>query len=280
MPHSPSRKDQLPVFPLPGQRRQQIAAAPSVPKDWRLEPQFATAYLAWRQQPGPATAKQLLRKLRPIIDLAVRTYGGPSSRSPILRSKAEVLALQTLQRYDPRTSGLRTFLMSQLRSLQRLGARQATPLYVPERQALLVNQLTQLEDKMREELGRDPTLVELADRSGLSMDKIHQVRSGYSFVNTGSLEQTTENQPSAIGVEQQNRSAFRNAWERMVYLSLPRGTRQLVFEYMFGINGRPKLSGKEIAKRLGISPSAVSQHMAKIKAELDRMYELSPFEGE
>jgi predicted transcriptional regulator len=45
-------------------------------------------------------------------------------------------------------------------------------------------------------------------------------------------------------------------------------------EHSLGLNGKKKLSGRRIAAKLGLSPSAVSQRGARIQQQLDLYEEL------
>lgn len=242
----------------------------------RLEAQFAEAYWAWKRKPGPETARQLIKVLRPVIDLAVKTYGGQSANNPALRSKAEVMAIQAMERYDPEKSGLRTFLMSQLRGLQRVGARQAAVIHVPERLALQRRAIEEMESKLADQLGRPPSMLELADRTGISVDKIHAIKASQ---NLAAMSQVAGDQETGWHLQGAQNKAFRNAWEQLVYYDLDPKS-QVIYEYMRGINGRQQLPAKKIAEKLGVTPSAVSQRMRRIQQMLDMESELSPFSQE
>ena len=56
-----------------------------------LEPEFHQPYGVWKHSPSPQTNDMMLNTLKPIIDNAVKTYGGPDS--PIIRSKAKMLKM-------------------------------------------------------------------------------------------------------------------------------------------------------------------------------------------
>src|SRR5262245_37972773 len=79
-----------------------------------LEPEFAPHYTAWKDDPNPANTSQLLKTLNPVIESAMRTYAGGSATSPTLRSKAKLITLSALPRYDSNKAKLRTHLMFNL----------------------------------------------------------------------------------------------------------------------------------------------------------------------
>jgi hypothetical protein len=52
---------------------------------------------------------------------------------------------------------------------------------------------------------------------------------------------------------------------------------QLVLDYSFGRNGRPKLSTQAIAKKLRVTPGAVSQRASKIQRSIDELTDMELF---
>ena len=63
-----------------------------------------------------------------------------------------------------------------------------------------------------------------------------------------------------------------DAWANFVYGDLG-PTDQLIMDMTLGRNGRRRASTQEIARRLNITPGAVSQRAAKIQAMLDKRYD-------
>jgi DNA-directed RNA polymerase specialized sigma subunit len=50
-------------------------------------------------------------------------------------------------------------------------------------------------------------------------------------------------------------------------------------EHTLGLNGKKVLANTEVAKRLSISPGAVSQRKSRIQSRLDEFYDINPFGG-
>ena len=137
--------------------------------DSLLEPDFEPHYNAWKQTPNPQTSGALLKAVDPVLTSALRSYGGQNS--PTMKSKARIMALDAMGRYDPSRSKLRTHLMSQLQSLRRSSAKESQILSVPEQVGLDLGHLRESENFLKDQLGRDPSDVELADHTGLSLKK-------------------------------------------------------------------------------------------------------------
>lgn len=238
-----------------------------------LEKSYHAPFTAWKATPTPATSGAMLRAVDPVIRSALTTYGGASSKSPTLHSKARLMALQSLSSYDPSRAKLQTFLMGQLQGLRRASSREERILSVPE-QVLLDRQHVYDAGKfLEDDLGREPTTSELADRLGLSAKRIQYIQNYKPATAEGTIVSKSEEggaEPWAPAVE----SDSSVSWREFVYHSLD-PTDQLILEYTLGMHGRKVTSNQELSKKLRLSPGAVSQRKAKIQNKLDQRYEMS-----
>ena len=64
----------------------------------KLEQDYQPAYDAWKLKPDPTTTGALLKAVNPIIDTAVKTFGG-GRKSNTLRSRAKQLAIGAFGTY-------------------------------------------------------------------------------------------------------------------------------------------------------------------------------------
>lgn len=234
-----------------------------------LEDEYAGPYKAWQSDPNPRTSGELLRAVNPVIDKAVHSYGGASKGSPTLRSRARRLALDAMTTYDPNKGKLQTHLLSQLRRLQRVGAKEQQIISVPEKVVLDRRNLVETENELRDSLGRDPSDQEIADATGLSLRRLAHIRKANVPVAEGQTEGGDDPSQAfapASRVPGVDRGAA--AWTEFVYADLGPKDRAIM-DYTLGLHGTPRLSAGEIAKRLGLSPGAVSQRSAKIQQMLD-----------
>jgi len=239
----------------------------------RLEDEYKDVFGQWQHQQTPQTRSALLRAVNPVIDQGIKAYGGSSAGSPVLRSRARQLALRSFDNYDPQKASLRTHLMNNMRGLQRLGAQQSQIIQMPEQVALDRQHLDETEKELRSRLGREPSDSALANETGLSLKRIEYIRQGKAPVATGTIragldEQMTMPASEIPGQEDQ----FERGWQEMVYHDLGE-TDQTIFDYLLGAHGRKQLTTSAIAKRLGITPSAVSQRATKIQGMLDERWE-------
>ncbi len=234
--------------------------------------EFENTYAQWQTQRTPAMNTKLLSTLQPVIDTAVSSYAG-SSPSPTLKSRAKLMALKALETYDPKRGNVKTHLLSQLQSLRRMSAQSQNIIHVPEQVGLDFQNLAESENELRDQLGRDPTDDELADHTSLSQRRIRKIRAFRQPLAEGTTttENDYENADDAIASTVPGVDRGRDAWLNFVYDDLS-PTDKLIMDMTLGRNGRRRTSTQDIAKRLNVTPGAVSQRAAKIQGMLDKRY--------
>lgn len=243
-----------------------------------VSPDFDNLYPQWTANKTPETSTALLQTLQPVIDTAVMSYAGQSA-SPTIRSRAKLMALKALDTYDPARGNVRTHLLSQLQSLRRLSAQNQNIISIPEQVGLDYTRLSESENELRDQLGRDPSDDELADATGLSTRRIQKIRAFNQPVSEGMTTREVMDEESYGGdvastIPNSNRAA--DAWFKFVYDDLG-PVDKLIADMTLGRNGRRKASTQDIARRLNITPGAVSQRAAKIQAMLDKQYTQGSF---
>ena len=254
---------------------------PTVPAGWQIEPDYLESYQQWLKNPSPEAASLLVQKLQPILDSAITSYAGQSS--PTIRSRARKMAIDALKTYDPKRGTIRTHLLSQLRGLRRTAAAEQSLIQLPEQRALDWQILQEAERALTLELGHEPSTAQLADYTGLPIKRITQLRKIQLPVPFGASEGVAPSGESSLDPSQDLAArlpwiedAQFSAWVDYVYQDLsPRD--QVILDYMLGLHGKPKLSTGEIAKRLRITPSAVSQRTKYLQQLLSARDVFQPF---
>ena len=232
----------------------------------RLEPEYEPHFTAWKAAPSPQTNSSMLRAIAPIIDSAVKPLGG----SPLLYGQARRIAVQSLAGYDPERASLKTHLMSQLQGLKRLSANQDEIIHVPERQRMQRKHLADTELNLRDSLGRDPDDTELADASGVGVSQIVKLRKLTRPVAESAFG-FNDDTDATPGMQSRPNLTLLHSFVRDDMSP----TDRLVLDYSTGANGRDKLEPREIARRLSITPGAVSQKLAAVQARLNELDDLS-----
>jgi DNA-directed RNA polymerase specialized sigma subunit len=176
-----------------------------------------------------------------------------------------VLTKRAIESYDPnKNTKLQTHVMNQLRQLQREAFSYNT-LHVPERVRFDLSDIRKVHNKFVDENGREPNDDELADATGISTKRIAKMRLyDRSLVNESVLaESDTDDDASSLPAVHQ----AARVWEDAVYDSLS-DIDKLLYDLRLGRNGRKELPVKAIARKLKMTPSAVSQRLKRINERL------------
>lgn len=237
--------------------------------DLKIEPEYQAAYDTWAADPTPEANAQILKDLDPMIDKAIRTHVG--TNNPLYRSRARQMALSGLRTYDPTRGRLQSHLYSQLQGLKRYAGQQQNILKVPERVLLDRRTLQAAQTELEDRLGREPTDEELGRETGFSVRRLARIRSFNPATSEGFLDSVAQaGEGGGLNPAVETES---DMWTRMVYDDLGAIDKK-VMEWGLGLNGRQPLSTQEIARRLSITPGAVSQRKLKIQQLLDQGQEL------
>ena len=229
---------------------------------------FTSLYDNWKQNDTPQTRGALLKQTAPIINTAVQTYAPNSGQA--LKSRAKLMAMEAIRSYDPNRGNIKNHMLSHMRRLSRIAGQQQQIISVPERIIMDRKHLKEAEEDLRDRIGRDPSDSEIADHTGLSLKRINYIRTAGIPINTGSIlgEDGEVFSPASTLPGQDNNY---DLWTELVYHDSD-NISKAIMDYTLGLHGSPKLSNADIARRLGVTPGAVSQRKAKIQAAMDEQY--------
>ncbi|MDO4568779.1 MAG: hypothetical protein Q4D38_00165 [Planctomycetia bacterium] len=225
-----------------------------------LEPELQEVYQQWKMYPGPETNAMLAAKLSPWISQSVVAAGGDPNNKALL-AKARMMAIASLNRYNPEQSNMKNFLYAQLRGLHRVVGNDSNIIQMPERMVLGRKTIDEAEKELLEALGRYPSSSELADKTGFSIKQIEKWRHVNLPTNAGG---DIADMPGMQRTSNQTKAD--EAWMEYVYDSMP-DRRKAVMERLYGMHGYDPQKAVEVAKQLKISPVSVSQH----KKEIDKL---------
>lgn len=221
------------------------------------------AYEHWRKKRNPENMRSLLSAAKPVLSKALVSYGG---NDKMLMPRAKRLAVNAFKNYDPeRGTKLRTYLYIQLQPLQREYMKRVAPVSIPERVQLDQYKLKRAEQEIKDIKGRDPSEEELAEKTGLSPKRIAHIR-GFSkgFISEGQV-MDPETGGRLPGTETLTAD---DIWVEYVHHDLDPVDKKIL-EWKTGLYGKPVLSTNEIARRLKITPGAVSQRASKIAMKIE-----------
>lgn len=218
------------------------------------------AWTQWHDNQNPMTLGEVLRSAEPLIKAAVTSYGG-ANPSPTLYSTAKIIVADAIKKFDPNKGiQLNTYLFNALKGLTRTSIKESTPVSIPERIIYDNNKMDIAGKEFQELYDREPTIEELADATGLSTARIEYVRKYMSGTMYEGGMQGEEGQTMSPGT---NKQSIEDQALELVYFDLD-VIDKLIFDYKMGMHGQKAISVTEIARKLKMSPSSVSQRAAKI----------------
>lgn len=223
----------------------------------------------WSQKPDPVAFRGIVSKFDDTIDKTVARFGKQAGATT--RGKARLLVAKAVRSYNPSAGAkLRTHVNNHLKSLQRAVPMLSDPMPIPERMRLEHTRLQNLSLDYEDEVGRPPTDDELAEMSGVSLKKIQRMRKAVrGHVPFSVIEEADDDDESgmATDVVASQRSDY-DTWMDAVYAELGE-IDKLIMRYKSGYGGEQVVDNNEIAKRLNLHPSTVSQRAARIQQRLD-----------
>ncbi len=231
-------------------------------------------YDAWVKAPTPQGLRKVVDTLQPTVDQALKSYAG-GSEVPTVRSRARQLAAKAVRSFDPKHGvKLQTHLMRQLQALQRIAPATVEPLALPEKfrrdQGVVRSAMSSLSD----DLGREATDEELADATMLPLKRVLRVRGKmraripFSAMNADSDDSDDDDSsPDVVASEH----TPEDDWLDAVYHDLGEQDR-LIMQYRTGYRGAPVLSNQDIAAKLQLHPTSISQRAATIQKKIDSFY--------
>lgn len=222
----------------------------------------------WNKSQSAVDYDKLFSAARPTIDSAIRSYVGADA-DPVVRQRASLLAHDAIKTYNPQKgASLKSHIMIQLRPITRFARKITTPVDIPEKRVADIYKLTSAEQELSERLGRDPTDDELADYTGLTKRRLSVIRkSRLMELRPPVGEEGQEMDVAATSVNPED------VWIDYVYHDMDPLNKKIM-EWKLGLYGQPQLSNQDIARRLKLTPSAVSQRTNTIIKRLEEFNQL------
>lgn len=215
------------------------------------------AYEAWKADPSTDNLAAAVDYFQPTITSVLQTMG--AGGNPHLAAKARVVAAKALQNYDPSYGATpATWISNQLRQLQREKRKSDSILSVPDGVQMDAYAIYKAEKEFEDDHDREPTMTELADASGISVQRIRDVRKKMRKVG-----QETSGDPEIQSEMAGAETDFSQDALDYVYNDSDTITKKII-EYTTGYNGEQPLSNSEIMKKLRLTPVQLTRLKARI----------------
>jgi DNA-directed RNA polymerase specialized sigma subunit len=218
----------------------------------------------WNASKDPQDMDTLFKQVRPIIAKAVNVYAGKVNiPTPAIQAEFERHALSAIKTYDPTRSALHTHITNQLNRGKRFVVTYQNVARVPENRSYRIGEFLRAKEELGDNLGREPSSMELADHMKWPVSQIAK------------LEQEMRAEVPTSHLEGGDLTSVYTSPEAELLQLLPgelTGEEKLVYEYVTGSNGKPKLSGTQIAQRTGLSPAKVSRLRSSVATKVKKYY--------
>jgi len=226
-------------------------------------PQSPESYFeAYQKDPNPANLNAVVDSLRPAIGHSLSSIGAQDD--PALKIHARTLTAKAVQKYQPGSgASLATWTSSQLQQLRRLRRDVQSPVHVPDRAHIDAVRLHRAEQSFHDDHNRVPTVVELADYTGMPVLRIDKVRRSFrrtpteESIGSSANVQAPDYAPEAMGY---------------VYHDSDHVDRRII-ELKTGYGGETQMAPQDIGVLLKLTPSQLSRRSARISLRLQELEE-------
>lgn len=198
----------------------------------------------------PEDMEPLLASLQPLINKRLSQFSGVPIQRETLRAEANNKVISSLRTFDPRMSQMNTYLTHALKGMRRYVVQHQNMTRIVEDRATKIGEYNRTKATLVEELGREPTAMEIADKMMVPVTTVTRLQMEYreDLLASGASEDPFINETPRS----------REVLRLIIYELTP--TEMQVYEYLVGYGGKPKITKPgEIAKQLGWSGSKVSQ---------------------
>ena len=213
--------------------------------------------VSWQAKETPEGTAAILKHLQPTIRSAMTSYAPGMEKT--LSIKAANLALDAMRTYSPdKGTDPTTYAFHNLKRLSRFGADRSTVMPQPESARFALQKVIEASRNFEDSKGREPSMQELADITGLSRTRVTKLIEAPLTVSASSTLSDDSRESSFT-----NKDVGPDDYFEYVYTSVS-PIDQKIMEWASGKKGKPLLSNAEIAAKLKISAAAVSQRKNKI----------------
>lgn len=139
-----------------------------------MQEDWTQSYTRWQTQPTTANLAGVVKSVMPTVKQRLASMG--MHDDPGLHAHAQLLTAEAVKTWSPsRGAALPSWVGTQLTQLYRT-RRNSGVMRIPERQQLDAMKVYRAEQEHRDTTGEDPTVDELADKTGLSVRRLSEIR--------------------------------------------------------------------------------------------------------
>ena len=211
--------------------------------------------LSWQKSKDPQLFTELVIDFTPVVSSVVNKYRSTGVSPAALRTQATTQLIKAFKSYDP-SKGTQptTHIWNQMQRVQRVATESLTSGHAPEYRNIKRSTFVTIRDNLTDRLGYDPSVDDMADELGWDRNEVARMNSELGGEVTASGAEF-----DFYGNSMQMKSKDRILSDYL-YHEL-KGKEKTIYEYTFGVGGKPKLNNKQIAEKLHTNEMAI--HRAK-----------------
>lgn len=208
---------------------------------------------------------EIYTQYNPKIRSKVVEYSQNDLPDDIVEMQAKSIIANTLSGYNPEKGSFATHLDQNLKSLYR-ETNKGNIFYIPDSRASMYGKFLNKKKEFFDEMGRNPTPVEIADKMKIRLSDAEKLFNETSKRTAGNMQ---PEEISSVGAK--------SDWDEKelvdtIYKRIDDPKEKLVYEYLFGINDRPQInSNVDLAKILGVSEGTIRYSKDKIINRIKEM---------
>jgi len=215
----------------------------------------------WNVDRSPGNLNDLLDYMSPTIQSNVNKFKNAPIPNSALNLEAKKWAVKSFETYNPdRNTKLSTHTTNWMKKLNRYVYSRQNVGYIPEERVIKIQTFNNVKSNLETKFGREPSQVELSDELSWPIQEVErmdkELRKDIAPTDAMSDFGYISSDPSREVLN-------------YIYFELS-PQEQSVYDYTIGSHGKNKLSGNDIAKKLKVSPSKVSQLKRSIGEKMDR----------
>ncbi len=217
----------------------------------------------------PEDLQPLYQSFKPLINKAVSQWANRVEQVPNSAIHAEMHKqfLNAVKSYNPAKAQLNTWVTNNFRKAGRYIRNYQNFGHIPEQQIEKIEPYKKAKEELTDILGHEPDAISIAEHMGQPVRKIQQLEKEMRQDLAASKFEDAD--PATILAPKEL-----EALTLIQYDLTPE--ERTVYEYTFGMNGRPMLKPGEIASKAGIHASKVSRIRKKLQ---DKVYEAQEILG-
>jgi DNA-directed RNA polymerase sigma subunit (sigma70/sigma32) len=214
----------------------------------------------WRHTSSPVTLGKLLTSFQPVITSTVKKFESVPLPPSTISAEAKKQAVNAFRTFDPKAgAALGTHVYNYMMKVNRFVYEHQNIGRIPEHRVVQIGTFNAVKSELQGKLRREPSAMELSDELGWSLQEVERME----------REMKREVPASAIDESDFSFSSTSDAQKVMTFIYyelIPQ--EKVVFEYLTGYAGKPKLDEHEIAKKLDITHDRVKKVKAKIAEKI------------